>query len=449
MEQFSMKEKSILRLVLMMSMPNVLSMLVNSMYNIVDSFFVAQISENAMTALSLVFPMQNLVTSIGVGFGVGINAVIALNMGAKNQKSADVATTFGLLISFIHGIILTVICIAIMPWFLSLFTSNSEVISLGLEYSNIAFSFAISVSVGIALEKIFQAVGRMKTSMLVMIVGCVTNIILDPILIFGLGPIKGMGIAGAALATGIGQSMILVLYVIICIRRPLSVKISPKLLKEGNPIGKLYYVGVPATLNMALPSLLISALNGILSSYSQIYVVILGIYYKLQTFVYLPANGIIQGIRPLISFNYGAREYERVKKIYHTALGFSLVIMFVGTGVCLFLPNNLMSLFTTNSETIAHGATALRLISIGFMISAVSITTCGALEALSEGVASLIISGLRYIVFIIPIAFLLSKCMGVNGVWHAFWITEILACVVSYLLYRKYFVANFTNESKG
>ncbi len=442
MEQLSMKEKSITKLVILMSMPNVLSMLVNSMYNIVDSFFVAKISEDAMTALSLVFPMQNLVTSIAVGFGVGMNAMIALNMGAKNQKAADASASYGMLFSLLHGILLTFFCIGIMPKFLRLFTTNQKVISLGIEYSNIAFSFAISVNVGIALEKIYQSLGRMKTSMVVLIVGCVTNIILDPILIFGLGPIPAMGIAGAALATGIGQSMLVVLYAILYTRDPLPVKISRKGLNQEKVIGKLYYIGVPATLNMALPSLLISALNGILSVYSQIYVVILGIYYKLQTFVYMPANGIVQGIRPLISFNYGAKEYRKVRKIYHTALGFSLVIMLVGTAICMFFPEQLMGLFTTNSETVAQGSIALRLISIGFMISAVSITTCGALEALGEGIASLVISGLRYIVFIIPLAFVLSKLVGVEGVWHAFWTTEVLACAVSYFLYRKFLMKN-------
>lgn len=439
--ELSMKEKPILQLVFMMSMPNVLSMLVNSMYNIVDSFFVAKISENAMTALALVFPIQNLVTSIGVGFGVGINAAIALNLGAKRQKAADTAASFGVLLSIVHGIFLTAFCILIMPGFLRLFTANQEVISMGVEYSNVAFSFAVSVNVGIAFEKIFQSVGRMKTSMYVMIAGCVTNIILDPILIFGLGPVPAMGIAGAALATGIGQSLILLLYIWVCAKKPLSVKICTEALRSKEKMmKKLYYVGIPATLNMALPSLLISALNGILSIYSQIYLVILGIYYKLQTFVYLPANGIIQGIRPLISFNYGAKEYGRVKKIYHTALGFLLVIMLMGTGLCMFLPNQLLSLFTTNGETVIHGALALRVISIGFMVSAVSITTCGSLEALGEGMASLIISVLRYIVLIIPLAFFLSRWMGASGVWHAFWSTEVIACGISYLLYRKFVV---------
>ena len=176
MEKLMMKEKSIVKLVLIMSLPNVLSMLVNSMYNIVDSFFVAKISENAMTALSLVFPMQNLVTSIGVGFGVGINALIALNLGANKKEQADCATSYGVLLSLIHGILLTVGCILLMPSFLRLFTSNQEVLLLGEEYSNVAFLFCISVNVGIALEKIFQAVGNMKTSMLVMITGCVINL---------------------------------------------------------------------------------------------------------------------------------------------------------------------------------------------------------------------------------------------------------------------------------
>lgn len=303
MEKLMMKEKSIVKLVLIMSLPNVLSMLVNSMYNIVDSFFVTKISENAMTALSLVFPMQNLVTSIGVGFGVGINTLIALNLGANNKRQADCATSYGVLLSFIHGVLLTIGYILIMPSFLRLFTSNQEVLSLEREYSNVAFLFCISVNVGIALEKIFQTVGNMKTSMLVMITGCVINIILDPILIFGYGIFPAMGIAGAALATGIGQNTILILYIIIYQKKKLPVQISPKFLSYGKPIKKLYFIGIPATLNMALPSLLISCLNGILTAYSQIYVVILGIYYKLQTFVYLPANGIIQGIRPLISFN--------------------------------------------------------------------------------------------------------------------------------------------------
>ena len=231
MNQTFMKEKPVLSLVLAMSIPNVLSMLVNSMYNIVDSFFVAQISENAMTALSLVFPIQNLISAIGVGFGVGINAIIAFYLGAKDETNANTAASKGVLLSAIHGIILTIISIMIMPKFLSFFTTNEEVISMGLKYSYVAFAFSISVNMGIALEKVFQSVGRMKTTMFVLSAGCIANIILDPILIFGLGPIPSMGIAGAALATGIGQTLILILYIIIYLAKPINVKLSTKFLK--------------------------------------------------------------------------------------------------------------------------------------------------------------------------------------------------------------------------
>lgn len=440
MNQTFMKEKPVLSLVLAMSIPNVLSMLVNSMYNIVDSLFVAQINENAMTALSLVFPIQNLITAIGVGFGVGINAIIAFYLGAKNNNSANTSASQGVLLSVIHGIILTIVSILIMPGFLRLFTSNEEVIAMGLKYSYVAFAFAVAVNVGITLEKIFQSVGRMKTTMFVMIAGCLTNIILDPILIFGLGPIPAMGIVGAALATGIGQTLSLILYIIIYIIKPINVKLGVEFLKYKRGIIKqLYFIGIPATLNMALPSLLVSVLNSILATYSQIYVVVLGIYYKLQTFVYLPANGIVQGIRPLVGYNYGAKEYGRVKKIYRVSLILSIVIMIIGTGLCMIIPEQLISLFSSNAQTIQAGASALRIISIGFIVSSVSISSSGLLEGLGKGLPSLVISLLRYVLLIIPIAFILSKMVGASGVWHAFWITELIVAGIAYLLYLKVF----------
>ena len=202
MDQTFMKEKKILPLVLSMALPMIISMAVNSLYNIIDSFFVAKVSENAMTALSLVYPIQNLVNSIAVGFGVGINAVIAFHLGAGEMQNADRATTYGLFLSFIHGLILTVFSIFGIPYFVKMFTTDTDVINLAVMYSTIVFSFSTIVNVGIAFEKIFQAVGRMNISMISMICGCVTNIILDPIMIFGLGPFPTMGIQGAALATG-------------------------------------------------------------------------------------------------------------------------------------------------------------------------------------------------------------------------------------------------------
>ncbi len=204
-----MKEKPVLPLILSMSLPMVLSMLVNSLYNIVDSFFVAQISEEAMTALSLVYPVQNFINAAGIGFGVGINAVIAFYLGAGDHRKADQAATQGLVLAVIHGVVMTVCCITIMPVFLRMFTSSEAVIELGVRYSVVAFAFTLIVTVSMAFEKLFQAVGNMKTTMISLMCGCITNIVLDPVLIFGYGPFPEMGIEGAALATGIGQALTL------------------------------------------------------------------------------------------------------------------------------------------------------------------------------------------------------------------------------------------------
>lgn len=437
MDQTFMKEKKIFPLVLSMALPMVLSMAFNSLYNIVDSYFVAKLSEDAMTALSLVFPAQNLMISIGVGFGVGMNAMIAFYLGAGQKEKADQAATQGLALSAVHGILLMLLSILVMPAFLGAFTQNANVIQLGLDYANIVFVFAVAVTLGIAYEKIFQAVGRMKETMFCMVVGFVTNIVLDPLLIFGIGFFPRMGIKGAAVATGAGQVLTLLAYVILDRTNPLPVVVSRKSLGVSRDIwGKMYGIGIPATLNMALPSLLISALNGILSGFSQTYVLVLGVYYKLQTFIYLPANGIIQGIRPLIGYNYGAGEKRRVEKIYRLTLALTMGIMALGTVCCWLLPAQLIGLFTENPDTIAIGVTALHVIGLGFVVSAVSVTCAGALEALGEGMPSLVVSLMRYVVVIIPAAYLLSREVGVTGVWWAFVITEITAAMISFFLYR-------------
>ena len=238
----------------------------------------------------------------------------------------------------------------------------------------------------LAFEKMFQAVGRMKVTMAALIFGCVCNILLDPILIFGLGPVPAMGIAGAALATGIGQLLSLCVYLFVYVRTELPIRLRRSCLRPDAALdGKLYAIGVPAILNLALPSLLVTFLNGLLAVYSQSYVTVLGIYYKLQTFLYLPANGIVQGMRPLVGYNYGAREHGRVSRLYNLTLGLSAGIMAIGTLLCLTIAGPLMGLFTSNPETIAIGQTALRIICLGFIVSAVSTTSSGALEGLGQG----------------------------------------------------------------
>ena len=432
-----MKQKPVFPLILSMSLPMVISMLVNSLYNIIDSFFVSKISDDAMTALSLVFPIQNFISAAAIGFGIGINAVISIHLGAKNTEKADTAAAQGLILSAVHGIVLTAASIAAMPHFLRMFTSDENVISLGVQYSVIAFSFAPIIMLGISFEKIFQSVGMMKVTMFGMLCGCIANIILDPLMIFGIGFFPKMGIKGAALATGIGQLLTFVIYIVIYRLRPMPVKLRfGKSKPDGAVIGRMYSIGIPAALNLALPSLLISVLNGILSDFSQNSVLVLGIYYKLQTFLYLPANGVIQGMRPVIGYNYGAHEYKRVRRIYHVVLAMCGVIMTAGTVICLAIPSQLMSLFTENPETVLIGEKALRIIAMGFIVSAVSVAASGALEGLGKGVPSLMISLLRYIVLILPLAFLLSRSMGPDGVWHSFWITEVITAVLSALIFK-------------
>lgn len=236
-----MKEKPVLPLILSMALPMVVSMLVNSLYNIVDSFFVAQISEQAMTALSLVYPVQNLINAVAIGFGVGINAVIAYHLGARQPESASMAATHGTALSALHGLVLTAVCIPLMPWFLGMFTDDRTVIELGSQYAGIAFSFSVVIMVSLSFEKIYQAVGRMKETMLALLSGCITNIVLDPMLIFGIGPFPQMGIRGAALATGIGQVVTLVIYLVIYRTVKLPLRLGRSYLRPNARLDKKLY----------------------------------------------------------------------------------------------------------------------------------------------------------------------------------------------------------------
>ena len=438
MNQKFMKEKPVMPLVISMALPMTFSMLVNALYNIIDSYFVARISEDAMTALSLVFPLQNLVNAVVIGFAIGINATIAYFLGAEKHNTADKTASLGTLFNMIHGFVLAVVCIAITAPFLAMFTDKRSIIEMGTEYAKIVFIFAVPNAAGLCFEKIFQSVGRMKTSMLCMLVGCVSNIILDPLMIFGIGIFPEMGIRGAALATGIGQIISLVCYLMFYILNPIPVKVRLKDMTPDAALSrKMYSIGVPAALSLALPSIQVSALNAILAVYSASYVLVLGAYFKLQTFLYLTGNGVVQGMRPLVGYNYGAGEKKRVKDIFRSALILLAGVMVIGTILCLAVPQTLIGLFTSNPETILYGKEALRLISIGFIASSVSVTVSGALEGLGKGKESLVISVLRYIIVILPLAFILSKIFGAAGVWHAFWVTEVIVAVISYVICKK------------
>lgn len=438
MNQEFMKEKPVMPLVISMALPMTISMLVNALYNIIDSYFVAKISEDAMTALSLVFPLQNFVNAVVIGFAIGVNAAMAYFLGAGKQQMASKMASLGTFLNMIHGLVLGIAAILVMPGFLGMFTDEVDMIHMGVQYSGIVFLFSIPNAASLCFEKIFQAVGRMKTSMICMLVGCLTNIILDPLMIFGIGFFPAMGIRGAALATGIGQVTSLAMYLLFYYWKPIPVKVRISDMKPETALcKKVYSIGIPATLNLALPSIQVSALNAILTVFSSSYVLVLGAYFKLQTFLYLTGNGVVQGMRPLIGYNYGAGEQKRVKSIFESALLLIAGVMVVGTILCMAIPQGLIGLFTDNPETILLGKEALRLISIGFVVSAVSVTVSGALEGLGKGKESLVISLIRYIISILPLAFFFSRLWGAAGVWHAFWVTEVVSAVISYVLYKK------------
>ena len=266
-----------------------------------------------------------------------------------------------------------------------------------------------------------------------MIIAAFINVVLDLVFVAGFN----WSVAGAALATGFGQCVPIVIYIAAYLKRPKRVAFRREYLHLTREVTKrLYSIGVPAILNMALTSVLTTALNAILAAFSQTYVLVLGIYYKLQTFLYMPANGIIQGMRPLIGYNYGAGEHKRVEQLYRLTLLLNICIMTAGMILCLTIPGKLMGAFAENPQTIQNGVTALHIICFGFILSAVSVTACGALEGLGKGIPSLLISLSRYVVLIIPLAFIFSRFFGAAGVWHAFWVTEALSAVFAVIIYR-------------
>ena len=443
MDQTYMKEKPILPLLLSMALPMVISMFVNSLYNIIDSIFVAKISEDAMTALSLVYPVQNLINSIAVGFGVGINAVIAMFLGAGKAKEANKAATQGLFLNVIHGILLTIVGLMIMPSFLAMFTNDQTVIGMGLQYSTIILMFSTIIMVSISFEKIFQAVGNMVITMLSLMTGCIVNIILDPLLIFGIGFFPKLGIQGAALATGIGQSSTLIIYLLVYVLRPIHVKIRKDYLKlEAVCVKRLYAIGIPATLNMALPSFLVSALNAILASFSQTYVVVLGVYYKLQTFLYLTANGMIQGMRPIMSYNYGAKNTERVKGTFLLLLKASLTYSIILWGLVMLFPQVFAGIFTSNPALVIFTKKALRVYMAVMFMFGIQISCQMAFNSLGKAISSIVVAVMRKFVLLIPLIYIMPHIFTTDqtmAVYMAEPVADFIAVTFTAILFSVQF----------
>ena len=433
----AMGTRPVLPLLLSMSVPPMISMLIQSMYNVVDSIFVARLSQNALTAVSLAFPLQNLVLAVAVGLGVGLNACIARSLGAGDPEKANDAAAHGLVFTTIHALLFVLVGVFGTRPFLQMFTTDPEVLEMGCQYSYIVICLSFGSLYHIFIEKIFQATGNMVAPMILQGVGAIINIVLDPILIFGLFGLPAMGVPGAAIATVAGQMTACALAVALFVKGDCPVRIHMKGFRlKGAVAAQVYSVAVPSGLMVALPSLLVGMLNAILSAFSQTAVAVFGAYFKLQTFVYMPASGLVQGMRPIIGYNYGAGRRDRMHQILRSSLLVTGGIMLVGWLLFTLLPGPIMALFGADARMSAMGASALRIISLGFVVSTVGFVLAGAFEALGKGVQSLTVSMIRQLIVIPPLAWALSKPFGLAGVWASFPIAELLAAVVAVVLYR-------------
>ena len=427
-----METRPVFPLLLSMSFPVIISMLIQALYNIVDSYWVAKLGTDALAAVSLAFPLQNVIMAVSVGLGIGLSAHVSIALGRKDRKEASRVASVGSLLAAIHSILFILAGIFLSKPFLSLFTHDETVLSMANDYAAIVLCLSFGEVFQMSMEKIFQGAGKMKTTMFLMATGCIVNMILDPIMIFGLFGFPAMGIRGAALATVIGQISGMVLYVIVYLVSDIGLDISLRLARpERKIVSKIYSVAVPSSLMLALPSFLTGILNGILIGFGEVYVAILGLYLKLQTFVNMPANGVIQGMRPIIGYNYGAENLDRVKCTIRYSLILVSIISLCGTLLSILFPTQILNLFDAEASLSSEGSIALGIIGTGFILSSVAIVASGVYESLGRGKESLIIALMRQLVLLVPLAFILSRLIGPTGVWLSFPLSEAVVLVIA------------------
>nr|WP_296010417.1 MATE family efflux transporter [uncultured Blautia sp.] len=434
-----MGTKKVMPLLISMSVPPMISMLIQALYNIVDSMYVARVSEDALTAVSIAFPLQNLIIAVSCGFGIGLNSCVARALGAKDEREVTSAATHGFILSGFHWLLFVLMGIFVTGPFLQGFTNSPEIYEMSCQYTRIVLCFSIGSMYHLYAEKLFQATGSMVLPMIFQGVGAILNIILDPIFIFGWFGIPAMGVQGAAIATVASQIFAAVLSMVFFLKKCTAVRICLKGFRmEKTMIGKLYTVGIPSAIMMSLPSVLVAALNSVLAAFSATAIAVFGLYIKIQTFVYMPANGVIQGMRPIMSYNYGAGNRKRMKETLKASLEAAGVIMALGTLLFMAFPQMIMKLFDANEEMMSIGVPMLRMIAAGFLISTVGCVLSGAFEALGKGVQSLVVSLLRQLLVIIPLSMVLSRVMGIYGVWITFPIAELAAAVIGCILYGNF-----------
>ena len=420
------------RLLAGMAVPMMISMLVQACYNVVDSVFVAQLSQDALNAVSLAFPIQNLLIAVSAGTCVGVNALLSRSLGEKKQEMADRAAGTGIFLSLCSFVVFALIGLFLSrPFFLAQ-TKNEVIVEYGTQYATVCLGLSIGVFSQFCFERLLQSTGRTFYAMCTQLTGAVINIVLDPILIFGYFGAPRLEVVGAAVATVAGQIVAAIIAVIINIKRNPDIHIRLREIRWNRVVaGEIYRVGLPTIVMQAIGSVMTFAVNGILLGVSSTAVAFFGIYYKLQNFLMMPVNGLGQAAIPVVGFNYGSGQSDRVNQAWKVLLPTGVVFALCGTAVFLLFPVQLLGLFSASDEMLAFGVPALRIISVTFLF-AVTTILCGYFASgLGNGVVNMIGGALRQLVVLVPCLWLLIRTMGIEKAWFAFWVSEVVACAYS------------------
>lgn len=433
-----MEHMEIKKLVISMSLPIIISMVIQALYNIVDSIFVAKISSDALTAVSLCYPVQTIIVAIACGTAVGFNTLLARYLGEKKFDYANNTMMHGILLGFLNGLVFLVLGFLFSNTFLSWFTRDAQILGLANTYIRICTMFSFSVFVQIIFERIMQATGNAIYNMVMQGAGAIINIILDPILIFGWFGLPRMGVTGAAIATVIGQFCGMMIGYWITKKKIDTLEIKGSNFRFSTDIlARIYKVGVPAILMQSVLSFMTVFMNMILAPISAMAISAFSVYYKLQNFLNMAVLGITNALIPIVAYNNGAKRKDRARDAIQFSLLLSIGIMFVGTIIFQLFPKQLLSMFSANDEMYAFGIPALKIISLSFVFAGISMVLCAAFQALNKANTSLVITLARQLVILIPLTYGLMKCFGINVGWYAFVVTEILCSMYSLFEWRK------------
>ena len=425
------------KLLVTMSLPMVISMIVQALYNIVDSIFVSRLSEDALTAVSMAFPMQNLMISVAVGTGVGINAMLSRALGEKKFEAANKTAENGIFIEVLGYVLFLLIGIFVTKPFFLAQAGAGDIANMGIEYTRICLLMSFGIFMQIGFERIIQSTGRTIFTMITQSTGAIINIILDPILIFGLFGMPKMGVAGAAIATVTGQICAAILAITFNLTKNPDVHISFKGFKPQIIFVKnILSVGIPSIIMSSVGSAMTFGMNKILITFSSTAVAVFGVYFKLNSFVFMPVFGLNNGMVPIVSYNYGAQNKKRLTKTIKLAIMYAVCIMFIGIMLFQFIPDVLLRLFDASDHMLEIGIPALRVISLSFAFAGICIVISSSLQALGHGFLSMMISITRQLIILLPSAYILAKFGGIHAVWWSFNIAEIASLTLSLLFFK-------------